>query len=127
MQSVLFYDQYFCVLVIGLTAILLCFKMGALVYPRGQFFIEASILVGYAFLSNFRLRSGIKGNKIEDKHGMTVLILLSIFTTFGNTYFLFYQTYILVIEAWLQVAAMAFTIFEVVLAIFAMMHFTILD
>ena len=84
-------------------------------------------MIGYAFLSNFRLRAGIKGNKIEDKSGMIVLILLSIFTSFGNIYFLFYQTYILVIEAWLQVAAMAFTIFEVVLALLAMLHFNILD
>ena len=80
-------------------------------------------MVGYAFLSKLRLQAGIKGNKIEDTRGMTVMILLSIFSSAGNTYFLFYQTYILVVEAWLQIAAISFTIVEVVISIAAIMFF----
>ena len=92
-------------------------------FPQGQFFIEASILLGYACLSYYRLMSGIKGNRIERKTEMTIMLLLAIFTSAGNIYFLFFQTYILVIEVVLQIAALAFTLIEVILGLIAMLIF----
>ena len=110
-----------------LTAAMLLYKQQALAYPQGQFFIEAAILVGYALLSYSRLKAGIKGNRIERIADTTVMVLLAVFTVFGNCYFIFFQTYIMVIELVLHIAAVCFTVLEVALGLIGLVIFNSLN
>lgn len=71
-----------------ITAALLIAKQSALVYPSGQFAIEALVLTGYSLLTYVKVLSGFRGNKIESIPEMVVMIVLGVFCIFTNAYFL---------------------------------------
>ena len=127
MQSLFYFDQYYSWIVVIITGALLIFKKNALLYPSGQFAIEALILTGYAFLSYAKLKSGFKGNKIESIPEMLVLFVLGAFCIFTNAYFLAWQTYIMMIELVLHLAAVGFTGAEMLLGLFQVAVFSSLD
>lgn len=127
MQSLLYFDFYYSLIVVLISAVLLMFKLRALVFPAGQFFTESAVLVGYALLSYNRLAFGIKGNRIERVPETVLMLLFAVFCVFCNCYFCFYQTYILVIELVLHIAAVAFITGEALLALFAIVVFSSLD
>jgi hypothetical protein len=119
----LYFDQYFCGIVIVITFALLFFKLTQLSYPQGQFFIEIAILFILAFLSAARIHMGMRGNKTEVDKEMYVMILLSFFAVFTNCYFLFWQTYIMVIEVVLHYAGIGFAVLEVLFGLICVIIF----
>ena len=84
-------------------------------------------MTGYALLSYAKLKSGFKGNKIESIPEMLVLFVLSAFCIFTNAYFLAWQTYIMMIELVLHLAAVGFTGAEMLLGLFQVAVFSSLD
>ena len=96
-------------------------------YPSGQFAIEALILTGYSMLKYVQLKAGFKGNKIESSIEMIVVLVLSIFCIFTNAYFLAWQTYIMNIELVIHLAAVGFTISELILGLIGVCVFKSLN
>lgn len=76
-----------------LQIVLMIYKLMALWYPKGQFGIEICIIIGYAILAYSRLKIGQQGNARETIFDTTLFLVLSVFATLGNLYFIFLQTY----------------------------------
>ena len=127
LQALFFYDSYFSMVLIIATLVLLIFKLYNLGFPEGQFLIELFFLALYALLCYGRIKSGMKGNRIEAVNDTLLMIFLSGFSIFCGFFFLTRQTYILVIEVILHGIGIVFTGLEVVIGLFSMIIFSSLN
>ena len=63
-------------------------KWSMLGLPEQPFYFEQSVLIIYAFLSWVRIKSGIRGNKIESLGSTLLMVLLGLITLTLNIYYL---------------------------------------
>ena len=123
MQALFFYDAYFSFVLIIATLVLLIFKLYNLGFPEGQFFLELFCLGLFAVLCYGRIKSGMKGNRIETVGDTLLMIFLSVFSIFCGIFFLEFQTYILVVEVILHWTGIIFTGLEVIIGLLSMLFF----
>ena len=93
LQAIFFYDTYLSVMLFLLTIFLTFFKLFALGFPKGQFFLECVIGCFYGLVCYGRISTGVKGNAIESFWTTMFMIFLSAFSLLCNLYFLLWQTY----------------------------------
>ena len=65
----------------------------------------------------------MRGNKTERWVDIVVMIILSVFSVFTNFYFIFWQTYVMVIEVVLHYGAIGFCGLEVLIGIVLIITF----
>ena len=94
LQSLLFFDYYYNILVSVITLLLALFKLVALPYPQGYWTFELMFLAIGLVLSLLRIDQGGRGNRIESTKYIGTMLLLSFFTVGCNAYFMLAQTYI---------------------------------
>ena len=123
----MFFDKFYSWFLVLITAAMFAVKRSALSYPQGQFEIELLVLLYYIVLKYVHIQVGVRGNKIESKAELIVMMVLGVFCVFTNVYFLVWQTYIMWIELVLNLGAMGFTIAEMVMALIATIVFSTLD
>ena len=69
----------------------------------------------------------MKGNRIETVSDTMLMIFLSVFSIFCSAFFLWYQTYILVIEIVIHSTGVVFVILEVIIGVVSMFVFSSLN
>ena len=69
----------------------------------------------------------MKGNRIETVSDTMLMIFLSVFSIFCSAFFLWYQTYILVIEIVIHSTGVVFVILEVIIGVVSMFVFSALN
>ena len=69
----------------------------------------------------------MKGNRIETVSDTMLMIFLSVFSIFCSAFFLWYQTYILVIEIVIHSTGVVFVILEVIIGVVSMFVFSELN
>jgi hypothetical protein len=119
----LLYDIWLTIAVVLATFFLLIFKLNSLGFPSGQFGIEIFVIVCYAILSHLKIRFGIIGNRTEQINSVLLMIFLGIFAGVCNFYFIFAQTYTLVIEVVLNAIALSFTGLEIIQGLIVSVRF----
>jgi hypothetical protein len=110
----LFFDIYLTALLVVVTLLLLLWKLGSLGFPSGQFGIEIFVIVCFTILSYSKIRVGMIGNRTEQISQILLMIFLGLFAGVCNFYFIFAQTYVLVIEVVLNSISLTFTGFEII-------------
>ena len=88
LQTLLYFDWFYTVMLFFATFSLNMFKLYALPYPQGYFSIEILILFIYLGLALSRIHYGMIGNRIESGKHIMLMIFVSIFCVFCNGYFI---------------------------------------
>ena len=88
LQTLLYFDWYYTLMLVFTTFCLSMFKLYALPYPQGYFSIEILILLIYLGLALQRINYGMTGNRIESVKHIFLMIFVSIFCIFCNGYFI---------------------------------------
>ena len=70
-----------------------------------------------------KISAGMKGNRSESVSEMLLMVFMSVFAGLCNFYFIFSQTYIMVIELVLNGIALLFTVIELLMGIIAAISF----
>ena len=115
LQSLLFFDYYYNIMVSVITFLLALFKLVALPYPQGYWTFELMFLALGLVLSLLRIDQGGRGNRIESNKYIGTMVLLTFFTVGCNAYFMLAQTYIFKIELYLQGIASGFAALEAII------------
>ena len=122
-QSMLFFDIWLTAFVVLITTALLIFKFSSLGFPSGQFGIEFFVIILFVILSYLKIRFGMIGNRTEQINCILLMIFLGVFSGFCNFYFLFGQTYIMVIEVVLNSICITFTGLEIIQGLIVSVRF----
>ncbi|CDW79806.1 UNKNOWN [Stylonychia lemnae] len=127
LQSLLYFDVYFSLILLIIMFCFYLFKLFALPYPQGQWEMEMIFLITYSFLQYARIESGRRGNRIESWGGIVFMIFLTAFSIFANGFFIGLQTYVLNLEVVLHSIAIGFAGLETLLGIICIIMFIRID
>lgn len=81
------------------------------------------MLAFYFLLSQLRIEFGKRGNRIENRNYITLMIFFTVFSVVCNMYFMLAQTYIFKVEFFLQMIAVVFAAIELIIGILATIAF----
>lgn len=92
------YHQYFIVCWYTYTILSYVAKTVWLIYPTKIFGWEIAILVFFFFIDTMRLWLGLKGNKTQRRSMLGLCLIMGIPVLYGNVFFMYYQTYIFLMD-----------------------------
>ena len=123
LQSLIILNQIFPLIYFFIEGCLFFYKGFGLYYPNTTMEVDVIILVILAICELIRLKAGAIGNKTESSTYVVWFLLIIIPSIVGFIYFLFLQTYVLVIEIILNVVGILFIALEFIAAIVALSSF----
>lgn len=88
LQTLLYYDSIYVLILCVTTLLINTFKLNALPYPKGYFAIEIIVLAFYFILSQLRIEFGKIGNRIESGKHILLMVFFAVFAVFCNAYFM---------------------------------------
>lgn len=123
LQTLLLLNKIFAVIYFFIIGCLFFYKGFGLYYPNSTMEVDVIILVILAICELVRLKSGSIGNKTESSAYLVWFLLIIIPSAIGFIYFLFIQTYVLVIEIIFNVIGIILIVLEFISALIALSTF----
>lgn len=123
LQSLIYFDKVYSVLFFIMEGCIFFYKGFGLYYPNSTIEQDIIILIAFAICELIRLEMGSIGNKTESSSHIGWFLAIIIPAIAGYIYFLFLQTYVLMIEAIINAIGLTFLFFELFSGFFALNNF----
>ena len=118
LQILLYFHPYFWLLFYLVAVVCLIYKAVAFPYPSSILGAEATTLSFLAVIDLGRMALGHKGNLTQARLPLLLFLLLCAPVLLGHVYFLSFQTYVMRLDAVINVIALVFVCCEILLAFF---------
>lgn len=126
LQQLLFFEYYYQIIYIFLTASCITFKSEFLPYTSIFYLrLETAMQICLYILTFSKIKIGNIGNKSENSEAIQKFLVVSVGTIVGHVFFLRYQTFVLQLEFIGSLIGLVFASIGLILGFFAFLSFKV--